>query len=146
MGIGVLVPLRLDRYSILNHCKELIKVERLKKDGYEDRFNYSFFAVGLLPDPKTRTKDLDDLVKGWSSNFKGQFNNNQYSIDQEPPIISERGVLNIPWSEEFDDNDFIVCTAIKPNLSRYPYPKKIAKFMTQKRDFEYFCENQKSGI
>lgn len=146
MGKGVLVPLRLDKYSALDQCEELIKAEHLNLNGYRNRFNYGFFAVGLLPNPQTRNKDLDDLIRVWSSRFEGGFKNNQYRIDQESPIINAQGFLSIPWSKEFNDNDFIVCTAIKPNLSKYPNPKKIAKFMKKKSDFEYFCENQKYGI
>lgn len=146
MGKGVLVPLTLDKYSAQDHCRELIKAERLNANGYENRFNYDFFAVGLLPNPKSSDKDLANLIKGWSSNFGKSFNYNQYRIDQESPIITSHGFLNIPWSEEFNDNDFIICTAIKPNLSQYPNPKKIAKLMKNELDFEYFCENRKFGI
>jgi hypothetical protein len=146
MGKGFLVPLRLDRFNIQEHCEELIKVERINNPIYENRYNYSFFAVGLLPNPNSNNPRLLNLVNSWHHNFNGGFNVNHYKVGKESPIIDQQGLLKMNWSEEFGEIDFIICTVIKPKLNRYPYPKKIANLMNDRKDFEYFEENQKIGI
>lgn len=145
-GKGVLVPLKLEKYSIQKHCQELVIAERPEGKNYEERFNYGFFALGLLPNPNSRDQNMITLVKGWSSNFKGRFNPDQYKVDKESPIITSQGFLNIPWSGEFEGNDFIICTVIKTETNRYPGPKKVAERMKKKSDYEYFNENQRYGI
>jgi hypothetical protein len=143
IGKGLLIPLRTE-YSVSRHCEELIRAERnnLQKPK---QYNYSFFALGLLINPKSNKRELLELSRRWINNFD-DFKNDQYKVEPEVPIISNEGFLNIDWSEEFDGNDFLICTVMKSELKSYPKPIEIAERMIEANYYEYFCKNRNRGI
>jgi len=144
IGKGYLVPL-LDGYTIHEHSKTLIKAERNSCEIVK-RYNHGFFAVGLLVNPHSDDDALVEIVKDWGHQFKDKFEPNQYGIGEEIPIIDQNGFLNIKWSQEFGDYDYMICTVIKAELDKYPDPFEIAEKMIEKNDYEYFCKNRNRGI
>ena len=146
IGKGLLVPLKLESYPSINqHCEELIKAEK-NNSKTPTRYNHGFFAIALLVNPNTENIEVKQVQENWSSYFGNGFNNEQYKVGSEEPVITENGFLNIPWINDFDEYDFIICTVIKPEQDEYPNTKKISDAIKNNQYYEYLYKNIENRI
>lgn len=74
------------------------------------------------------------------------FKSSEYSIENEDPVIDQDGFLNIEWTEEMDDYDFLIATPVVSNTKGLLNAQQIAEKMIEKKYFEYFKNNVDSGI
>ena len=114
--------------------------------------NKSWGTVGLLVNPNIDSKDkigADIIRRRWVEiyvNYKDSFKSDSYTIENEPPVIDNNGFLNIDWTEEMNDYDFLIATPVVPNIKRALSAKEIADKMIENNYFEYFDNNIANGI
>jgi hypothetical protein len=109
-------------------------------------------AVGLLAN---ENKIHTDWIKSnWTQIFREnrceqascQFNHTQYSVADERPIISGDGFLQIDWSPEMDDFDFLIATPTSPRPRTALTARIIAERMIENNYRIYFDNNRLSNI
>lgn len=83
--------------------------------------NKTWGTVGLLINPNIDTKDKANanVVRNWwirlYQEYSNAFDHLQYRIeDDELPVIDKNGFLQIHWTEEMHDFDFLTVTAVVP--------------------------------
>jgi len=115
--------------------------------------NKSWGTVGLLVNPKIDTKDEKnaEVVRNWWTNlyqtYIKAFDNLQYRIEEsEVPVIDKNGFLQIPWTNEMDDFDFLIATPVVPKPKRLLTSKEIAEQMITKNYRKYFDKNRENKI
>ncbi|OMP75505.1 hypothetical protein [[Flexibacter] sp. ATCC 35208] len=115
--------------------------------------NKSWGTVGLLVNPNIDTKDKRnaDVVRNWWRNlyqkYSETFDHLQYRIDDnEIPVIDKNGFLQIPWTEEMNDFDFLIATPVVPKPKRLLTPKEISEQMNIKKYRTYFDKNRDNDI
>ena len=109
-------------------------------------------AVGLLVNENKRGTDW--IKSNWVQVFRAnrceqascQFNHVQFSIADERPVISEDGFLQIDWSPEMDDFDFLIATPTAPKPRTVLTAGIIANRMIEKNYRIYFDNNRLSNI
>lgn len=120
--------------------------------GKEPSLNKSWGTVGLLINPNIDKKDkvgADIIRKRWADiylNYKDVFKSSEYSVENEDPVIDQYGFLNIEWTEEMNDYDFLIATPVVSNTKGLLNAQQIAEKMIEKNYFEYFKNNVDSGI
>jgi hypothetical protein len=77
---------------------------------------------------------------------KGTFKHEEYCIDNETAIIGEDGFMNIEWTAEMNDYDFLIATPTVPKPKKVLTAEEIADRMLEKKYFEYFDNNVTNGI
>lgn len=134
-----------------NQAFALARAEGLS-DNDKPSLNKTWGTVGLLVNPHIDSKDelgADVIKKRWAEiykNYKDKFRSTDYCIDNEQPVIDDNGFLNIEWTEEMNDYDFLIATPVVPNINKALTAKEIADVMNEKRYFDYFNNNNKNGI
>lgn len=112
--------------------------------------NKSWGTVGLLINPSIESKDKKnaDVVKSRWIKLYDQYDldNKQYSIDKEEPPIDKNGFLQLEWTDEMNQFDFLLATPVVPNPKITLTAKHIADRMKEKNYREYFDNNQKHNI
>lgn len=114
--------------------------------------NKSWGTVGLLVNPNIDTQDKrnTDVVRNWWTQLYQQYSKTfdylQYRIDNEVPVIDKYGFLQILWTNEMNDFDFLIATPVVPKPKRLLTPKEIAEQMTAKNYRTYFEKNRESNI
>src|SRR5690606_17610449 len=144
--------------------KEIIKNARILESQafalasaeglWEDKpsLNKAWGTVGLLVNPNIDSKDkagADIIKKRWTEiyqNYTNIFKSTKYCIDNEPPVIDANGFLNIDWTEEMNDYDFLIATPVVPNIKKALTAKEIADKMNENNYFEYFDNNIANDI
>jgi hypothetical protein len=117
-----------------------------------DRYNWSWGALGIAVNPKWNAQTAANLemkrqlLALWSTHFSKGFNPQEYRVGNEDPILSRKGELLIDWKEEMNDFDFVIGTAVKPELKNYPDPAQIVVRMKVNEYDTYFNKNTESGI
>lgn len=120
--------------------------------GDKPSLNKSWGTVGLLVNPNIDNKDktgADIIRKRWAEIYKNYidtFKSTKYCIDNEPPVIDTNGFLNIDWTDEMNDYDFLIATPVVPNIKWPLTAKEIADIMKQNNYFEYFDNNTTNDI
>ena len=115
--------------------------------------NKNWGTVGLLVNPNIDTKDkrnADIIRNRWTQlyqKYNKTFDHLQYRIDDnEAPVIDKDGFLQIPWTSEMNDFDFLIATPVVPKPKRLLTSKEIAEQMTQKKYRTYFDNNRENNI
>ena len=112
--------------------------------------NKSWGTVGLLINPSIEAKDKKnaDVVRNrWIKLYdQYKFDNKQYSIDKEEPPIDKNGFLQLEWTDEMNQFDFLLATPVVPRPKAALTAKQIADRMKEKNYREYFDNNQKHNI
>lgn len=115
--------------------------------------NKCWGTVGLLVNPNIDTKDKRnaDVVRNWWTQLYQQysetFDHSQYRIEgNEVPVIDKDGFLQIPWTNEMNDFDFLIATPVVPKPKRLLTSKEIAEQMTAKYYRIYFDKNRENNI
>lgn len=110
-------------------------------------------TVGLLVNPNIDTKDKTnaDVIRKWWTNlyqkYSDTFDHSQYRIDDnELSVIDKDGFLQIPWTDEMNDFDFLIATPVVPEPKRLLTAKEIAEQMTEKKYRTYFDKNRENNI
>jgi len=120
--------------------------------GDKPSLNKSWGTVGLLINPNIDSKDksgADIIKKRWAEiyqNYKDKFKSTEYRIDNEHPVIDDNGFLNIDWTEEMNEYDFLIATPVVPNIKKALTAKEIADVMKENNYFEYFDSNVANDI
>jgi hypothetical protein len=112
--------------------------------------NKSWGTVGLLINPSIDVKDRKnaDVVRGrWTKLYSEyKLDNTKYTIDKEEPPIDKNGFLQLEWTNEMNQFDFLLATAVVPKPRTILTAKQIADKMKEKNYREYFDNNQKNNI
>ncbi|PWV53514.1 hypothetical protein C7475_102264 [Chitinophaga sp. S165] len=122
--------------------------------SYEREFslNRSWGTVGLLINPNIDTKDkrsADVIRNRWAKIYESYqtFDYTQYRIEKdEVPVIDENGFIQIPWTDEMNEFDFILVPAFMPNPQRILSAREIAEQMAAKDYRLYFDKNREHNV
>jgi len=154
IGQGLVVPFRgnpVDTQELERQTKMMIDAEHNTTVDF-DRYNWSWGALGIAVNPKWNAETAANLemkrqlLASWSTHFGKGFNTEEYRVGNEEPILSKKGELLIDWKEEMNDFDFVIGTAVKPELKNYPDPTQIVVRMKVNEYDTYFNKNTESGI
>ncbi len=142
-------PLTLD--DILLQSKELIKAETDQTEVRFKTFNWKWGALGLCINPnkeKGKNEEIKYLKVRWAENYGKQkpLIPSDFVVGEEEEIISETGILDIPWSDNLNEFDFFISTIVKPEIKEYPNAYKIAEKMIVNESDEYFMKNKSYSI
>lgn len=115
--------------------------------------NKSWGTVGLLINPNIDKKDKRnaDVIRNWWTNlyqgYGNTFDHLHYRIDSnEAPVINKDGFLQIPWTNEMNDFDFLIATPVVPKPKKLLSAKEIAQQMKEKKYRTYFDKNRENHI
>lgn len=128
---------------------ELARAEGLWDDN--PSLNKSWGTVGLLVNPNINHNDktgVEIIRKRWIGNYKkyiNSFKSSNYCIDKEEPVIDDNGFLNIDWTDEMNEYDFLIATPVVP-IKKLLTAKEIADRMKENNYCEYFNNNIKNEI
>jgi hypothetical protein len=109
-------------------------------------------AVGLLVNPEFEREDntnAEMIRSQWTETFRQhsrRFDHSQYRIEDEDPMIDERGFLKIEWIAEMNDFHFLIGTPTVPDPKRPLNEKEIAQRMIVNEYRTYFDTNRDRGI
>lgn len=148
LGIAKAIPFLDNPVSIdllKRQAKALIRAEQ-KKEPDKKLYNWSWGALGMIVNPLL-SGELKPLLLGeWKKNFGKGLNPDHYKVGVEQPILNKQGILNIDWPEELEDFDFLIASAVKPEIDEYPDAAAIVAKMKESKYTEYFDKNSESGI
>lgn len=109
--------------------------------------------IGILFNPAINDELKNQILVYWSNLIQkdGGFDQKEYRISPEEPIMSENGEILISWSKTVDYNqqkeldklDFIMATCTKP--TRYPTVAELSENI-KSDPRKYFYNNIKNGI
>lgn len=141
-------PLSLD--TIFSQARKLIDAEHNKLKKCK-KFNWGWGTLGLALNPKyyknsKMKKEVEKFSKEWANKYSSEFNQKEYKVGDELPIISKKGTLRINWPETLKEFDFAIGTACKPEIEEYPTAKEIAERILVNKYDKYFRENLKHSI
>ncbi len=110
--------------------------------------NKSWGTVGLLINPQLEeSKNLEIIKQRWAKIYSEySFNPSDYIIENEPEIIDNNGFLQIEWTDEMNEFDFLIATLTVPNPKSLLNEKIIADKINETGYNEYFFNNYKNGI
>ena len=117
-----------------------------KKTG--PSLNKSWGTVGLLINPKLEeSRNLEIIKERWTKIYSEyKFNPSDYIIENEPEIIDQNGFLNIDWTEEMNDFDFLIATLTVPDPKQFLNEQIIADKINETGYDVYFRTNYENGI
>jgi hypothetical protein len=117
-----------------------------KKSG--PSLNKTWGTLGLLINPKLEnSKSLEIIKERWAKMYQDyDWNKSDYQIDNEPEIIDENGFLNIEWTEEMNEFDFLIATLTVPDPKKFLDEQVIADKINETEYDEYFRTNYENGI
>lgn len=154
LGTGLVITFKeqTKNFDQLHDQVMALMAAEMKKSPEIDRYNWGWGMIALVINPnhlsvssekKSACRELKDY---WQSIIGNGFNSDEYRVGKEKPIIDETGNLLIDWPEELTDYDFIIATATKPALQKYPSPEEIGHRMAY-NDYRIYLEsNIKHGI
>jgi hypothetical protein len=146
MGKAFFVPFKENpiNFSQLKiQTTELIKAER-NKSNIEDRLYWDWGALAIAVNPKN--SKVDKLLQSWSKCYGNGFNPDKYKVGTETPVLDKNGILSFTWTNELENYDFLIATATKPNVERYPTAENVADRIIVNEYSEYFDKNTALGI
>lgn len=128
------------------------------------RLTTTWGTVGIIFSPNLKENNkatYNYLTEKWTEIYKEYektFNPEIYIIEEnEKPIISDNGIIDIKWKEEMQEFDFLLATLSVPKPKRKITPKEIAEAMIKSAEktkvskykngyFDYFIKNRENGI
>ena len=154
-GDAVFVPFRknsLDFETLINEKTEIIKSERKKINLDNDRNNWGWGSLGILLNPKILEKESGKyeqaifLLSKWKEKYSSGFKFSEYKVGEELPIIDKSGVFQFNWPNGLEEYDFIIATATKAEIEKYPDSNDIIDRIIKNESSEYFLKNKQNGI
>ncbi|MEY8778857.1 hypothetical protein AB9K32_00395 [Allomuricauda sp. XS_ASV26] len=125
----------------------MASAEGLWKDKEASLFQ-KWGTVGLLINPNLEeSKNLEIIKERWTKLFsKYDLKPTDYIFDDEPQIIDENGFLNIEWTDEMNEFDFLIATLTVPKPKKVLDEETIATKINETGYDEYFLKNYENGI
>lgn len=157
LGQAFIMPLKeeIKNYTILEkNAFAMAKAEGIWKDTDKvPLINKNWGTVGLLINPQIDTKDrvnADVIRNKWQElykTYKDSFIPLDYNINKDDAlVIDQNGFLQLPWTEQMNDFDFLLATPTIPDPHRILSAKEIANKMNEKNYWSYFTNNLENGI
>lgn len=117
-----------------------------KKTG--PSLNKNWGTVGLLINPKLEeTRNLEIIKERWTKIYSEyNLNPSDYIIEEEPKLIDKNGFLNIEWTDEMNEFDFLIATLTVPKPKSLLDEQIIAEKINETGYDEYFLNNYENGI
>lgn len=149
-GKGIILPFKktIRNAKILeSQAFAMASAEGLwKKNG--SSLNKSWGTVGLLINPNLKkNKNLEIITERWTKIYQEyEFDNTDYTIDNESEIIDKNGFLKMDWTDEMNEFDFLIVTLTVPKPKSLLNGREIYKRMNESGYNEYFLNNQKHNI
>lgn len=118
----------------------------LKKS--EPSLNKNWGTVGLLINPKLeKSRSLETIKERWAKLYSEyDWDKLDYQIENEPELIDKNGFLNIEWTDEMNDFDFLIATLTVPDPKKFLDEQTIADKINETGYDEYFLTNYQNGI
>lgn len=157
LGQAFIMPLKEDikNYSILEkNAFAMAKAEGIWKETEKiPILNKNWGTVGLLINPLIDFKDKvnADLIRNkWQQlyqTYKDAFTPLNYNVNaDDPPVINQNGLLQLPWTDQMNDFDFLLATPTVPYPHRILSASEIAEKMNETDYWSYFTNNVDHGI
>ena len=157
LGQAFIIPLKeeIKNYSVLEkNAFAMAKAEGIwKNNDLVPSINKPWGTVGLLLNPKNDRKDninADLIRNSWQQiyqTYHNSFNPSTYNIGADDvPLIDQDGFLQIPWTEQMNDFDFLLATPTVPNPHKILSASEIAEKMNVTGYWSYFTKNASHGI
>ncbi len=146
-GRGYIIPLSKElneAEKIIPLAKALAAAEK-KEEINNQTLHWYWGTVALWIKPSRSDKEIEPLRKVWEEKY-GHIDNSRFSIENENPVISKKGYLNIHYNPEMSRFDFLLATATVPKPRKILSPSEIAKKINCESKHSYFCMNRKNGI
>jgi len=114
----------------------------------EPSLNKNWGTVGLLINPKLeKSRSLETIRERWVKLYSEyDWDKLDYQIENEPELIDKNGFLNIEWTEEMNDFDFLIATLTVPDPKKFLDEQTIADKINETGYDEYFLTNYQNGI
>jgi hypothetical protein len=153
-GQGVIVGFKepITGFEVLKEqAFAMAKAEGIWKAEEQQSLNAKWGTVGLLVNPNINNENrgnVDIIRKEWKEfhqNNRVAFDPCKYCIEKEGSVINDDGFLQLDWTEEMNDYDFLIATAIVPKPKKLLTPRDIASKI-KLEEKEYFHNNITCGI
>jgi hypothetical protein len=149
-GTAYILPFKervLNARNLESQAFAMAKAEGLWKKT-EPSLNKNWGTVGLLINPKLeKSRSLEIVRDRWAKLYSEyDWDKLDYQIENEPELIDENGFLNIEWTEEMNDFDFLIATLTVPNPKKFLNEQTIADKINETGYDEYFLNNYQNGI
>ena len=133
--------------SLESQAFAMAKAEGLWKDSVPS-LNKSWGTVGLLLNPKLeKSRNLEIIKERWTKIYSEyNFTPSDYIVERESDIIDRNGFLQIEWTNEMSEFDFLIATLTVPNPKSLLNENIIADKINKTGYNEYFFNNYKNGI
>ena len=113
-------------------------------------------TISLLLNPEMPLEVKNEMLQWWKNLLKkdgGLLDYQDYQVDNEESILSDKGELLINWLHPLDKSnidtinefDFVLATCTKPNIDKYPSAEKLAENVVKDKR-KYFFLNIENGI
>ncbi|WP_321285361.1 hypothetical protein [uncultured Sunxiuqinia sp.] len=114
----------------------------------EPSLNKNWGTVGLLINPKLeKSRSLETIRERWTKLYSEyDWDKLDYQIENEPELIDKNGFLNIEWTEEMNDFDFLIATLTVPDPKKFLDAQTIADKINETGYNTYFLTNYQNGI
>ncbi|WP_303922315.1 hypothetical protein [Draconibacterium sediminis] len=114
----------------------------------EPSLNKNWGTVGLLINPKLeKSRNLETVRERWAKLYSEyDWDKLDYQIENEPELIDKNGFLNIEWTEEMNDFDFLIATLTVPDPKKFLDEQTIADKINETGYDMYFLTNYQNGI
>ncbi|MGN7787755.1 hypothetical protein ACTJIJ_24690 [Niabella sp. 22666] len=156
LGQAFIMPLKeeIKNYNILEkNAFAMAKAEGIwGNDDATPTINKRWGTLGLLINPKIDATDKvnADLIRNrWQELYKtyDSFDPSIYNISQDDvPVIDQQGFLQLPWTEQMNEFDFLLATPTVPNPHRILSALEISGKMNETGYWSYFKNNVDHGI
>lgn len=110
--------------------------------------NKTWGTVGLLINPNIETsKNIKIIKERWIKMYSEyELNPSDYIIENESEIIDRNGFLNLEWTDEMNEFDFLIATLTVPDPKKLLDEQIIADKINETGYDEYFLTNYQNGI
>jgi hypothetical protein len=159
-GTAYLVPFKNQNIKTYRGIENQARYLSDAEGGVNDKLckgnYYKWATIGILINPKIAIEEKNKMLLWWKDLLKkdgGLLEYQDYKVDKEESILSDKGELLIKWLQPLDKTnidainefDFVLATCTKPNIPKYPSVEELAlDILKDKR--KYFFLNFENGI
>lgn len=150
---------QLGKAKVLEFKAEISSMEELKKqsidlanvEGIYKKSNEEIFSdwAGVSIIINEERESAKEIRQVWNRIYPSSLiKSTNFKINNEESCLNEIGILNIAFPVQAMHLDYLLSTAIAPNVKNYPNGKEIALAMNQTKEeyYDYFVNNILNGI
>ncbi len=148
-GKAIVWPFKypVENYAYLEEQTYAIALAEGICEGQANKLVTDWGAVAILVNPKLEEALAHQLKQKWRELYGSvQIDTKQYAIEEEMPVIDDKGFFKLDWKPEMNQFDFLIGTAIVPKPHRLLDAKEIACNFTDQQYSTYFDNNLHAGL